>query len=116
MFLDTDVTTFEASLIKLFPGFQTLALDLKANNNNNSNNTLGWNRAFLSLSLNVLTENDQSFTARGNRGEKSRGGSISVGFRRHLELTLGPNIFSKWDDQQRSLKVSNQSPFAIPRY
>lgn len=66
LFLDIDVTIFEASLIKSLPGFQTLALDLKANNNNNSNNTLGWNRAFLSLSLNVFTENDQSFTAGGN--------------------------------------------------
>lgn len=59
LFLDTDVTASEASLIKPFPGFKTLALHLKANNNNNSNNTLGWNRAFLSQPLNVLTENDQ---------------------------------------------------------
>ena len=40
LFLDIDVTAFEASLIVQFPGFNTLALYLKANNNN-SNNTLG---------------------------------------------------------------------------
>lgn len=36
-FLDIDVTVFEASLIKPFLGFNTLASDLKDNNNNSSN-------------------------------------------------------------------------------
>lgn len=40
LFLDSDVTVFEAALIVQFPGFNRLALYLKANNYNNySNNT-----------------------------------------------------------------------------
>lgn len=40
LFLDSDVTVFEAALIVQFPGFNRLALYLKANNyNNDSNNT-----------------------------------------------------------------------------
>lgn len=35
---------------------------------------------------------------------------------RHLQLTLGTDISSKWDDQQRCLKVSNQNLSATPRY
>lgn len=41
LFFDIDVTVFEATLIVEFPGFNTLALYLKTNNNNDRNNTLG---------------------------------------------------------------------------